>query len=247
MSALLAALSFLTVFPARPSLDAGVFGRSRAFFPLVGLLLGGGLAALDWVFQAIFPVWLASAVLLAALTAVTRGLHLEGFIDCCDALWGGFSRERRLEILKDPHVGAFAIIGGVLLMLLTWAALASIGGQTRMLVLILFPCLSRWGVLLAMSAFPYARPQGMGTAFTQGTAPWQVALGLATASLASLLLGLPGLLMLGAASLVAWLSGRWASRLLGGLTGDTYGAINEIGALTVLLCAVAAHQRGWMA
>jgi len=240
MTALRLALSFLTVLPVGPKQAPGAFAPARAWFPAVGLLLGGGLAALDVGLRQVFPDGLVAALLVAALLAATRALHLEGFVDCCDALQGGATRERRLEILRDPHAGAFGVIGAVALVLVQWAALAALPGHVRLEALVLFPCLSRWAMLASMERFPYARTEGMGTAFQRGRSRWQVAAGFVTALAASLgLAGTAGLALLGLATVVAWLAGRWMAGLLGGLTGDGYGAINELASVAALLLAVA--------
>lgn len=243
MVAFLTALSFLTIVPAPASTTSDRMAPARAYFPLVGLLLGGGLAALDWGLRFAFPVTVTSALLLVALIAATRGLHVEGFLDCCDALFGGFTRKRRLEILKDHHVGAFAAIGGVLLLLTIWSALSALAPPLRTPLLVLLPCLSRWAMLLAMALFPYARPRGLGTAFTRGASLWQVAAGFVTAAAAAALLaGWGGLALVAVASAVSWAFGTWAARLLGGLTGDVYGAVNELAALGVLLASLGLGQ-----
>ncbi len=233
------ALSFLTVLPVAPASPPGAVAPARAFFPLVGLLLGGTLAALDLGLRQTFPLALVSALVLAAAVALTRAIHVEGFVDSCDALFGGYTRERRLEILRDPRAGAFGVIGGVCLLIVQFTALAALPGAVRVEVLILFPALSRWAVVAAMEAFPYARREGMGSAFQAGRARWHVVAGFATVLAASLALaGVAGLVLLAIASVVAWGLGRWMAGLLGGLTGDSYGAIVEASAVAVLLAAI---------
>ncbi len=239
MTSLRLALSFLTVLPVAPKGQPAALGPSRAWFPLVGLLLGGGLAVLDLGLRQAFPVGLASALLVAALIVATRALHVEGFVDCCDALPGGHTRERRLEILRDPHIGAFGVISAVVALLVHWAALAALPGHVRLEALVLYPCLSRWAMLLAMDLFPYARTRGLGTAFQQGKASWQLGAGAVTALAAGLALaGSAGLLLVALATAVSAIAGGWMARFLGGLTGDCYGAINELASLAVLLLAV---------
>ena len=213
---------------------------ARAYFPLVGLMLGGALAGLDAGLRQPFPVLLVGALLIAASLALTRALHFDGFLDSCDALLGGFGRPRRLEILRDPRVGSFAVAGGVSLLLVKWAAIVAIAGPIRLEVLVLFPCLSRWGVVMAMQAFPYVRDQGLGSGFQQGRTRTQVTVALATALVAAVLLaGGAGAILVVAVTLAAWAVARWTTRLLGGLTGDSYGAINEVGEVIVLLLAIA--------
>lgn len=191
---------------------------------------------------------LMSVIAVAALAALTRALHLDGFMDSCDALLGGFDRERRLAILRDPHVGAFAVVGVVCLLLVKVVAIASMPFFDRIGLLILFPCLSRWGMLLAMEFFPYVRSEGIGSAFfadsgergRRGLRGWlPLAFGTATALAACLLLAGPlGLLLLAAAGGAAWAVAAWARRLLGGVTGDIYGAVNETAEAAVLVTAV---------
>lgn len=238
MTAFRVALSFLTVLPVGPRTVPSDLGPARVFFPLVGLLLGGALVGVDTLLAPVFPPLAVGALLVAALVALTRALHVEGFLDVCDGLFGGYTRERRLEIMKDPHVGSFAVVGAVTLLMLKWALVATLAGAARLPALALFPCLSRWGMLLATAAHPYAREEGLGRAFQRGRGIWQVAAGLATALVASAVLGgVGGVALWGVATAVAWAAGWWMARLLGGLTGDAYGAVNELCEVAVLLAA----------
>ena len=215
-------------------------GPSRAFFPLVGLALGGILAGLDFAASQALPPQVVGALLVAALLVLTRAIHTEGFLDACDGLFGGYSPSRRLEILRDTHVGAFAAIGGAALLLLKWSLLTGIPTEVRAGILAVFPCLSRLGMLSTMAAFAYSREEGMGTAFQVGANRRQIAFGLATAAVASgLLLGAAGLILLAAVVAVSLGLGRWVAGMLGGMTGDTYGAVNEVAEVTVLLLGIA--------
>ena len=238
MRGLLQAFGFLTILPVGGGRQASM-GAARAWFPLAGLALGGALAGLDWVMDTAVPPLAVSAILLAALLVLTRGLHVDGFMDACDGLFGGHTREDRLRIMRDSHVGSFAVAGGAALLLLKWSLLVSVPLEVRWELLLLFPCLSRLGMLATMAAFPYARAEGMGAAFLDGRGRWQVAVGLATAGVAAwLLLGGGGLALVGGAVVVALALGWWMSRMLGGMTGDTYGAVNEAGEAAALLLGV---------
>lgn len=235
MKSLRLAISFLTLFPVGP-LEPRPMGPARAYFPLVGLGLGGILAGLDYAASLVLPPIAIGALLLMALLVLTRALHTEGFLDSCDALFGGYTRERRLEILRDPHVGAFAAIGGAALLISKWALLVSIDNEMRTELLVLFPCLSRAGMLATMAAFTYAREQGLGASFELQTRRWLDVLGLGVAVAAGvLLLGLGGLVLASVALAVALTIGWRTSRLVGGMTGDTYGAVNELTEISVLL------------
>ena len=264
MNGLRSAIGFLTILPLAPSRANGSMASARGWFPFVGLLLGCVLVCVEflsmlafgaelpgapsgWITYSaisIFPIALWSLILVITLAALTRALHLDGFMDSCDALLGGFDRERRLTILRDPHVGAFAVIGVVSLILLKVYALSglSINGAERVPILLLFPCLSRWAMLLTMELFPYVRSDGLGTAFFNAGIRgirWQLILGFVFTLVVSVALaGIDGIVLLAAACIVAWGGGAWATKLLGGVTGDIYGAVNEITEVVVVLLAV---------
>ena len=244
-----AAVGFLTIVPVSPR-DQDSLAYARGYFPLVGLGLGLLLAGLDTVlsgrlflpegtFIALAPNHLLnSALLVVILVLLTRGLHLDGFMDSCDALFGGYTPERRLEIMRDPHVGAFAVAGVVCLLIIKCAAVAGLHQPLRLPMLILFPCLSRWAMLLVMECYPYARTEGLGLAFRGTGGRLQLFFGFLCALFASLLAaGIIGLVLLLAASLTAWAAGAWACRRLGGLTGDVYGAVNEVVETAMLVIA----------
>ena len=260
MSGLRVALAFLTILPVAGGVadrGEGSLAAARAWFPAVGLLLGAALATLDLLFglagprpasdsvpvagaaaDVLMPL-LAAALLVAALAVLTRALHLDGFMDTCDALPGGFSRTRRLEILRDPHAGAFAVVGLVCLLLIKVAAVASLPSASRFSVLLLFPCLSRWAMLLAMQIFPYVRERGAGTPFAGRRGARALASGSITALVAGVALaGWWSLVLFAPAVAVAWGFGTATRRLLGGMTGDIYGAVNETAEVAVLLAAV---------
>ncbi len=239
MTSLRLAIGFLTVLPVAPAGEARM-GPARAWFPLVGLGLGGALLGLDVAAREGLPGLVVGAILVAALLVLTRAIHTEGFLDCCDGLFGGYTREDRLRILRDTHVGAFAVIGGAALVLLKWSALAGIPDEARTGLLLVFPCLSRFGMVATMALFPYAREQGLGTSFQEGRTRWQVGFGLATAAVAAVLfLGGGGAILLGFVAVVSLGLGRWMAGMLGGMTGDTYGAVNEVGEMAVLVLGIA--------
>ena len=239
MTSLRTAIGFLTILPVAPAGQAGM-APARAWFPLVGLGLGAILLGLDAVAREALPALVVGAILVAALLVLTRAIHTEGFLDCCDGLFGAFERDERLRILRDPHVGAFAVIGGAALLLLKWSALAGLPDGARTGLLLAFPTLSRFGMVAAMALFPYARAQGMGTAFQDGRHPWQVAVAFTiAAAVAVLFLGGAGAILLGVALAIALGLGRWVTGLLGGMTGDAYGAVNEVGEVGVLVLGIA--------
>ena len=245
MNDLLKAMSLLTIAPVRPRWDDGApLGRAMAAYPLVGLGIGGALAAWAW-----WLGWLMAgnealagtraALIVIAWVALSGGLHLDGWGDACDGLLSAVDRERRLEILRDPRMGSFGVIGIVLLLLLKAATVSAVHGGA---LLALIPMLGRWGIVLAAYRWPSARPGGMGDRFRQGLGRQQVALASLTVVVVAILavwLRMIAPLALGMAILVALVSteilARFAAGRLGGLTGDIYGAIVEGVEASVLL------------
>jgi adenosylcobinamide-GDP ribazoletransferase len=241
----LTGIQFLLISPAfikRPFTPQEL-GGATAFYPLVGAILGGLLIGLDWLLSWFFPLQVRSALVLAAWVFLTGALHLDGFLDSCDGLLGGFTPEQRLEIMRDERVGAYALSGGILLMLVNYSALNSLSGL-RWPALLLAPVLGRLAMTLAVWGFPYARPKGLGREIKDNVTNRQAGLaGLFTGLIiviAALLMGSPAPLFALAAGLLAcWGLARFILNRIPGLTGDSYGAINTLVEMVVLLVMVA--------
>lgn len=237
----LLALQFLTTLPLgrRQSFPGDMPGRSMAWFPLVGLLIGSLLVILDAVLSRLWSGLPGSALLLLAWLAITGGMHLDGFIDCCDGLLVERPAEQRLAIMKDSRVGAFGVLGAISLLLVKFSSLAALAPDQRGIWLLLVPTLSRWVMVWAAWRYPTARPEGFAVWFRRGLGrrQWLLATGLTLA--VSLLVGRwLGLLLWGILWLCAWLSIAWVMRRIPGLTGDVYGALNETSEALGLLLAV---------
>ncbi|GCF10123.1 adenosylcobinamide-GDP ribazoletransferase [Dictyobacter arantiisoli] len=245
-----AALKFLTTLPVpgatqlftTGTADATLFVGS-AYFPLVGLLL----ALILWLVVLIFGAQVSSLVLAAllvvALVILTGGLHLDGLMDCCDGLFGGTSRERKLEIMRDSRVGSFGVLGGVCLLFLKFALLASLDRYHLPFALLAILPISRWNMVLAMYAFPGARPSGLGEAYRRTVTRKRLICAAVLSLLIALLSGpiLVGLLLWICGTLVAWITGEWITHVLGGLTGDVYGALAEFSEVVLLLLFTLLH------
>ena len=232
----LAAVQFLTIAPAiiqRP-FSAKEIGAAVGYFPLVGAILGALLAVSDTLLAGIFPSPARNALLLALWVLLTGALHMDGLLDSLDGLLGGGTPEKRLAIMRDERVGAYALIGGSLLLLLKFSALFSL--PDRWAALVITPTLGRWGMSLAIVAFPYARPEGLGRTM-KDQASWLHASIATLAALAVVwLIGqLTGLALMVVAALGVILGARYALSRIPGLTGDIYGALNEIIEILILL------------
>lgn len=238
----LRAWQLLTSIPLPFSFDGDdrPAGYAAAYYPLVGLILGAGLCLAGEALYFLLPAQIAAVLLLALWVALTGMLHLDGFMDSCDGLLPPRDRECRLEIMKDSRVGAFGVVGGVLLLLLKFNGLATLPAANRGMLLLVIPMLARWGQMYAMRRYPLARSTGMGALFRQGLTWPRVAVSSAVVILASVAwLGVDGLLLAAAAGLTTLLLANFAVVRLGGLTGDVYGALCETIEAVLLITAVA--------
>ncbi len=234
MKRLLAAIRFLTIVPV-----PGVWGTAESdlagsvpFFPLVGLLLGTVAAALAWGIVRVAPPMVVAAVVMVAMMSFSGCLHLDGLSDTADGFLSGRRRERILEIMKDSHVGPMGMIAVVCVLLLKFAALASLASldaANLWRVVLLMPLAGRAAICLHLALLPCARPSGLGAVFCQKRHPWAALWALAVLmGVAYLLLQTRGLVLVAACLVVALLLAVYVYRKIGGATGDTFGAVCEI-------------------
>jgi adenosylcobinamide-GDP ribazoletransferase len=243
MISFLCALQFLTLFPplVKRQFTQRELGGSIAFYPLVGFLLGGILFGLNLLLGRFAPTEVRAALVLTIWIALTGALHLDGFLDSMDGLFGGFTPSKRLEIMRDERIGAFGFAAGGLLLLLKYSALTNL--STANPVLILIPMFSRWGISLAVGVFPYGRDQGLGREIKDNIRQGDLwlAAGIVLA-LGWLLMGWPVIITAGFVAGTIWLIGVFILRKIPGMTGDIYGAMNEIIEVIFLILA----SGGWL-
>jgi adenosylcobinamide-GDP ribazoletransferase len=244
MSAFVAALQFLMISPAfvRRAFTPSEMGRATAFYPLVGALLGGILAAADALLAYAFPIEVRSAVVLALWIVLTGALHFDGLLDAVDGLLGGDTAERRMQIMRDERTGAYGVAAAGLLLLTMFVALNAMPAE-RWPVLVTAPILGRCGISVCIAALPYARKEGLGSDIKDNARPAHAAAAVLS-SLALVLLIVLRTQQISAAAavltalVIGMLVSRFVLRRIGGMTGDTYGAINMLIELGVLLSFV---------
>lgn len=238
MRLILIAFQFLTIIPLPFCIrcEKEDLGRSTAFFPVVGLAIGGLLVGANWLISPWLIRPLCDALLITLLTMVTGALHLDGLADVCDGLAARGGRERFLAVMKDSQVGAVGAVGLVLGLLLKWQALAAVPLELKWQVLLLFPALARFGQVLTMTGARHARQDGLGAAFALGSGGTAFFFAFATAAASGFyLLGLRGILPLAAVCLLTCAGRMFFQRTLGGLTGDTIGCISELNEILALV------------
>lgn len=268
MNNFLWALTFLTVIPIGNKNNQGLHrtGSVACWFPIVGLCIGIIISLFSALFSALFPPFIADALVLVVSVAVTGALHLDGFADTCDGVWGGRDKEARLSIMKDSRIGSFGAIGLICLLGLKYACLVNIGGITtsghslsvaiaeRPFVpispllanlfpsLLLMPVMGRWSQVFAAALSPYARSKsGTGSFIVEGTTARHVI----CASLVPLCLlwffyALLGFVIFAIIVIFVLMWIWYIKKKIGGMTGDTLGATNEMVELLFLLSLTAA-------
>lgn len=235
-----AAVAFLTRVPVGRA--GAQLRHAAAWFPLVGLGLGGAAAGLSWLASGQVAPFALAALAVGLVALLSGGLHLDGLADSFDALGGGRGdRARQLEIMRDPRSGPHGVAALALTQLAAVGGLATLVGD-RLWLVALWPAAARAAVVPALAWLPAARPDGLGASLRAATSTADVAVALALAAGACLLAGpsaRPALAGLAAAGAVATLWSLWWRRRLGGCTGDTDGAAIELAGLAFLLVAAA--------
>ncbi|MEE8586269.1 MAG: adenosylcobinamide-GDP ribazoletransferase [Acidobacteriota bacterium] len=235
VASFLLAVQFLTRLPVplRKAPTQSQLRWSTAFYPLVGILIGLGVAGSFRLISAAFPAEAAIVSALAFGVVVTGGLHEDGLADCADAFGAGGTKQRMLEIMRDSRIGTYGALSLILLFLFRFVLLSGLAAAAVESSLLLAHAGGRFSATLLARLFPAARGSGLGASFASKVGLAQILPGLLTlagfgfwvSGNSFALLLLPGL---GAAllfSIYCW-------RRVGGLSGDSLGAavvIFEVG------------------
>ncbi|MGR3491116.1 MAG: adenosylcobinamide-GDP ribazoletransferase [Shimia sp.] len=235
---LAAATGLLTRLPVPVDGDRAMErgARSAWAYPLVGLLVGLILAGVGWV---LLPLGapLAAALALAVGIVITGALHEDGLADCADGFWGGYTKDRRLEIMADSRIGTYGVLALGLSLLIRWQAMALLLAISP-LWLILAPALSRAAMVPVMQYMDHARPGGLSARVGK---PGQ------RAELVSFVLilainsafGLTAIAPALAVTVVTLGCPLIAQRKIEGQTGDVLGATQQLTEMAALVALVA--------
>lgn len=233
------------------------FGKSVRYFPLVGAVLGlcyGGAAFMMFNIVPHFgyyvPHHFGVALLVAMTVALTGGIHCDGFMDTCDGVFSGRPRDRMLEIMKDSRVGSFGVVSFVLLILLQYSLLLDITSSQLWKVLFVMPIIGRLMMTAVIALCPYARNEGMGKAFAMYASKRMLAVVMLYTLILLLPAGVTGFVALAAASVFTIYFASYIKGVLGGMTGDVYGAVCVLSETVVLAAGLLGNtlfmNRGWM-
>jgi adenosylcobinamide-GDP ribazoletransferase len=237
----LIAVQFLTRLPVPRGLPASetTLGQATRFFPLIGVLVGGGAALIFILAGNLLPH--SGSVLCAIIFAafITNGIHEDGLADTFDGFGGGWTKERALEIMRDSRIGTFGALALIFLILGKYIFLSSLSPGQSWRWLIVAHTAGRWTVLPLCAWLPYARAEGQGKLVARRVGKVEVLIGsltyLITVFLLSWQAALAALLITG---LVSLLSGAYFRARLSGITGDCLGAANQLTELSLYLTAV---------
>lgn len=237
--------------PLKRELSPEQLGRATTYFPLVGLIIGLVLAVLNWLLGFILPPAVVNILLIVALVILTGALHLDGFADTFDGIAGHKSVEDRWKVMHDSRTGAFGVVGVVLLLLAKYVSLNNVPPEIVTAVLIFMPVASRWAMVYAIFVYPYARPEGLGTAYKSATRWPQFTIAtiftLAIAAGLYPLFSMTGFLLIVGVWVITTAFASYLKYKFAGLTGDTYGAINEVAEVMTLIFAIIIFNcLGWM-
>jgi adenosylcobinamide-GDP ribazoletransferase len=209
-------------------------GTAAIFFPIVGLLLGSILVLANYLVEPFASPALSAAGLVTILTLLTRGLHLDGLSDTFDGLGAGGDRERVLRIMDDSHTGAFGVIAIVLLLFFKIHAIESIEWE-RWRALLTAPVLGRWAMVLLGYRSQAAKPGLGATLINQLSGQHFLCATMITAVFTAAIFHGVGIVMMVAVALFTFAARRFFHRRLGGVTGDTFGAVGELNETSVLV------------
>ncbi len=256
-------LKFLTIIPidGKDKIKPGNSGSVVCWFPVVGFCIGAVASLACLLFHSLFPPIVADALVILVSIAITGAMHLDGLADTCDGVWGGWNRERRLEIMKDSRIGSFGAIGLICVIGLKYVCLLSVKDahllhQTpfaaiapcifhfaapsvmqRCIALMVMFVAGRWAQVCAAGLSRYARTEsGTGSFILNGTTRKHVVYAsFFPVCLFWFLYGLAGFALF-AIIIVSTLIWIWyIKKKIGGMTGDTLGATNETAELLFLL------------
>lgn len=257
MKGILTALQFLTIIPVggfsrgrmasieKPETEGEDFGRSLLYFPVIGLLIGL-IVSLTAFLLGFLPSMVKAAFILIVLLIITGGIHLDGFADTCDGFYVSiYDKERILEIMRDSRIGVMGVAGVATLLLLKFSLIANIPQEALWKSLIMMTTFARWSQVLACHTSEYARTEGKAKYFIEyRSKKGLLGGGIFTITLFLLLARLNGLLLFTLSLLPVFLFIHYIKGRIGGMTGDTIGAVSEIAEVTVLFFFILFHPGG---
>jgi len=247
MSGFRQAVAFFTRIPVKTDLknDQGALASSIPWFPVVGAAVGIVAASVYNAGLLVLPAIVSATAAISAGLVLTGALHEDGLGDVADAFWGGWEREERIRILKDPHLGTYGVAAIAVSLLFRVGALSSVSGEAAVAILPAAHALSRSATILSMAVFPPVG-LGLGSSFVLSATRPKAFVGMVGGVVIGVVaLGwwaVPGVAI---AALAGWGVGEVSRRKLGGVTGDVLGATQQLTEVSLLILGVVAATSGF--
>ena len=235
-----AAVQFMTRIPMpafRYEPDLVLSGAK--FYPIVGVVVALGAIAVEWLLRSHLPQTLTALAVVIYLVAITGGFHEDGLADAVDAFGGGWTRQRMLDIMHDSRIGSFGTLAIVLSLAARWSLLAAMPVARLPWYLLAAHVLCRWTTLPLGTFMDSARSDGLGARLAHKIPASSMLIGTLLAfAIAGWALRLQAIAPIVAASLIMLLSGLYYRSRIGGITGDCFGATNQLAEIAVYVCGV---------
>lgn len=247
MRTFFACLRFFTVLPVPKGWDGGEneLRRSFLFLPFIGIILGVIVSAFDYGLGFLFPHIITTIFSVLLLICLCGALHLDGLADTADGFFSSRPKEKILKIMKDSNAGPMGITAIFFILSLKIAALSLVPSPLRFSVILLMPLSGRTAILLMHSILPYARPEGgLGSLFKSSPSfhiPWSL---IIMGIVSWFVIGWGGVAMLILMLVITIIFSYFSFCKIGGMTGDTLGAISEITEIVPPLVALSLSYRG---
>ncbi|MBT9146882.1 MAG: Adenosylcobinamide-GDP ribazoletransferase [Syntrophomonadaceae bacterium] len=231
------ALQFLTIFPLKiRDVEERELGQSLAYFPLVGAIIGlaGTLSLL--IFSSVLPSPPTNILILIILMFITGAIHLDGFADTCDGFYAGKDKGDILQIMRDSHIGVMGVMGLMGILLLKFTLLENISSDILGKSLVVMCVLGRWAQVLACYVSNYAREAGKAKPFIEYAGRRELFISsLFSLSLSIFLMGFRAVILFIFLTPTLLYFIKYLKKRIGGMTGDTIGAVNEVTEIGILL------------
>lgn len=233
------AIQFMTRIPMPAfRFEPGMELAAAKFFPIVGAVVALGAIGISFALRGHLPIAVMVAMVLCYLVIITGGFHEDGLADTADAL-GGWKRERMLEIMRDSRIGSFGSLALGLSLLTRWTLLCAMPASRFPFYLLAAHVLCRWSSLPLGAFVASARKDGLGAKLAHKIPLSSVLIGTVLAfGIAGWALRMEALIPIIVVILITVLSGFYYRSQFGGITGDCFGATNQLAEIAVYVCGV---------
>jgi adenosylcobinamide-GDP ribazoletransferase len=238
---MIVAVRFMTRLPAPAvAYTPESLARAAKFFPVVGLVVAAGAAGLNKVLSSHVDRAIVALIVLVYLVVVTGGLHEDGLADAADGFGAGWSKERILEIMHDSRIGSYGAIALTLSLLARYVLLSHLSPLKFSSYVIAAHVLCRWTTLpLSFYLSPARQQGGQGAQVAQRVSTVSLLFGtLFTLAICWWRLRYAAWIPVVATAGVTLASGLYYRSQIGGVTGDCFGATNQLSEIAVYLCGV---------